>query len=40
MEFLMSDFEQMKNNCADDIQLTGKDTTFENILVCIPVKQQ
>ncbi len=27
----MNDFEQMKNNCADDIQLTGKDTTFENI---------
>ena len=24
MEFLTNDFEKMKNNCAEDIQLTGK----------------
>ena len=24
MEFLTGDFEKMKNNCAEDIQLTGK----------------
>jgi hypothetical protein len=29
MDFLTGDFEQMKTNCADDIQLTGKEC-FEN----------
>ena len=24
MDYLTSDFEQMKNNCAEDIQMTGK----------------
>ena len=31
MDFLTGDFEQMKNNCADDIQLTGKE---HNTLHC------
>lgn len=37
MDFLTDDFVQMQNNCADDIQLTGKHIPFGNRLdhLCI-----